>query len=274
MVFRNIQIFKVKKKFNINIYQILKKDFRNSLHTNTLRYILFPKDNAVTSSIINGWQYEKYMFDFLEINMIETLGKDIIDVGGNNGNFAIDFAHLAGDTGKVYSFEPQRLIFYQLCGNIFLNGIDNVYCHNVAVGNSHDKVFIGIPNHHETDEVNFGDVRVCDEGDLTNQVMLDDYEFNNLIFIKIDTQGYEEQVIRGATNTINKHRPYLFVEFEEDLLQVFKSSEQKLKENIESLGYVVRRFQDGIPYQTTSGKCLDCVCIPIEKFNEFNYIIP
>jgi hypothetical protein len=85
---------------------------------------------------------------------------------------------------------------------------------------------------------------------------------------------YELKVIKGAEGIIKKYRPYLFVEFEEDLLQEAGTSEKELQEKIESLGYVVQRFQDGIPYNTTSGKCLDCVCIPKEKFEELKYIIP
>lgn len=264
----------MKTKFTVNIYQRQKKDPTNAFRTNTLLYSLFPNDNAVSSSIINGWQYEFYMFDFIQKNMIETQGKTIVDVGANLGSFSIDFSYLVGDLGKVYSFEPQRLIYYQLCGNIFTNGLDNIYCHNVAIGNSNDPLFIESPDYHDQGQVNFGNVKIAKEGDIVQQKRLDDYEFEDLIFIKIDVQGYEEHTIDGAVNTINKHRPYLFVEFEEDLLQEMGSSEEMLTSKIESLGYIVKRFQEGIPYQTTSGKCLDCVCIPNEKFEEFNYIIP
>lgn len=264
----------MKTKFDINIYQIQKKDFVNAFHNNTLKYALFPNDNAVTSSIIQGWQYEKYMFDFLNRNQIDCEGKTILDIGANNGSFAIDFAHLVGDSGSVHSFEPQRLVYYQLCGNVFMNGLDNVYCYNNAIGTCVDSVYIESPNYFDKGVVNFGNVKVSTEGDRVVQVPLDSFTFDNVVFIKIDVQGYELNVIKGAINTIAKNRPYLFVEFEEDLLVEAKTSEKELQELIESLGYIVKRFQEGIPYQTTSGKCLDCVCIPKEKFEEFNHIIP
>ena len=81
-------------------------------------------------------------------------------------------------------------------------------------------------------------------------------------------------VIDGAKETIKKHRPYLFVEFEDHLLKKQETSEIELKEKIEALGYVVLAFQEGILYQSYSGKCLDYVAIPKEKFEEFNHIIP
>jgi FkbM family methyltransferase len=278
----------MKNKFDVRIYQIQKRDFKSAYTINTLKYALFPNDNAVTSSIIQGWQYEPYMFEFLNKNLIETTGKEIIDIGANNGNFTIDFAHLVGDTGKVYAFEPQRLIYYQLCGNVFMNGLDNVYCYNHAIGNVVTSISMEKVDYHNTGDVNFGNVKIDEssrwrkidghlipaEKEYVLEVPLDQYSFNDVVFIKIDVQGYELKAIKGAVRTIEKHRPYLFVEFEDDLLRESGTSEAELQSYIESLGYVVKRFQEGIPYQTTSGKCLDCVCIPKEKFEEFNHIIP
>jgi FkbM family methyltransferase len=268
----------MKTKFNVEVYLTEKIDKVNSLVKNKLKYALFPNDNAVTSSIIQGWQYEPYFFEFLKINCIETYGKDIVDVGANNGNFAVEFSHLAGDEGKVHSFEPQRIIYYQLCGNVFMNGLDNVYCHNVAIGDKQGITFIDKPNYLSLESVNFGNVSLkkqfdYNKTDIVDMKTLDEYDFNDVILIKIDVQGYEPNVIEGAKETIKKHRPYLFVEFEEHLLVENGSSEALLKKQIEDLGYIVKRFQEGIPYQTESGMCLDCVCIPIEK-ESLNHIIP
>jgi FkbM family methyltransferase len=267
----------MKSKFQIGLYQSIKRDFIVKHITNNLKFALFPNDNAVSSSIINGWQYEPYIFEFIIKNNISTTGKEVIDIGANNGSFAVDFAHLVGDKGSVHSFEPQRIIYYQLCGNVFINGLDNVYCHNIAIGDSEEEIKIQKPNYFQYGNVNFGDVKVGNiEGEsvLVKQSRLDSFDFNDLAFIKIDVQGYELNVIKGAEKTIEKHRPYLFVEFEDDLLQEAGTSEKELQEKIESLGYIVKRFQEGIPYQTTSGKCLDCVCIPKEKFEKINHIIP
>ena len=266
----------MKTKFNINLYKSTKKDFVNAFHSNDLIFALFPNDDAVSSSIINGWQYEWYIFDFLNRNQIDCEGKTILDVGANNGSFAIDFAHLVGDNGMVHSFEPQRIIYYQLCTNVFINGLDNVYCHNEAIGNVDDFVMIEKPNYFEsTKMVNFGGAEIVKEnGDLIPLKRLDSYDFKDVVFIKIDVQGYESFVIDGAEETIKKHRPYLFVEFEDHLLKKQETSEIELKAKIEALGYVVLPFQEGVPYQSYSGKCLDYVAIPTEKFEEFNHIIP
>lgn len=264
------------EKFQIGLYHYNKKDPLNGFLTNQLSYVLFPNDDAVTRSIIEGWQYAWYMFDFLTKNLIVTKDKTIIDVGGNNGNFTVDFGHLVGNGGQVHTFEPQRIIYYQLCANVFLNGLTNVYCYNEAVSNTDGELMIEIPNYFEkTERVNFGGAEIVNEnGELVKSTRLDSRKFKDVVFIKIDVQGYEPFVIEGAINTIQEHRPYLFVEFEDHLLQKQGSSEVKLQAQIEALNYIVKPFQPGVPYVSYSGKCLDYVCIPREKWEEFEYIIP
>ena len=41
---------------------------------------------------------------------------------------------------------------------------------------------------------------------------LDDFEYDNLDFVKIDVEGYENKVILGAENTLKKHKPIIIVE--------------------------------------------------------------
>ena len=113
----------MKKTFNIQYFERIRKNHIHALQPAYRKYILFPNDNAVTSCLINGSIYEPYYFDFISDNLINLDGMEIIDIGANNGHFTIEFAQYVGDTGKVRSFEPQRIIFQQLCGNVFLNGL-------------------------------------------------------------------------------------------------------------------------------------------------------
>jgi len=267
----------MKRTFNIGYYERERKNHITPLIPAKRKYALFPNDNAVSSSLIEGWVYEPYLFHFISDNMIELEGTDIVDIGANNGHFTIEFAHYVGDTGKVYAFEPQRIIYQQLCGNVFLNGLDNVYAYNLAIGKESGSVFVEDVDYFDYGNVNFGDVHLLD-GKKSNQnivalTKLDSIEFKNLSIVKIDVQGFEPYVIEGAGATCWKHRPYIFIEIEEDQLQKYGFTEEHLIKQIENMDYVVKRFQVGIPYQTKSGVCLDCVCIPKEKFDKENYKI-
>ncbi len=266
----------MKKTFNVGFYERFRTNHINPLIPAKRKYALFPNDNSVTSSLINGGLYEPYLFWFISDNLIDLEGTDIVDIGANNGHFTVEFAHYVGDNGRVFSFEPQRIVFQQLCGNVFLNGLDNVHAFNIAVGNMEGVTNIEKPNYFDNSWVNFGDIHIVSENVPNESVYLntlDSFEFNNLSIIKIDVQGFEPNVISGATKTIQKYRPYIFIEIEGDQLLKYGFTEKALIQQIEDMDYVVKRFQVGIPYQTTNGVCLDCVCIPKEKYEEQNYIV-
>ena len=259
----------MKNKFKVNLYQTRKIDFVKNHIVNNLRFALFPNDDAVTMSIINGWQYEDYMFEFFTENKIDASGCDIIDCGANNGNFAVDFAHLVGEKGRVHCFEPQRIIYYQLCSNVFINGLDNVYCHHAAVGEKNGKTEIEVPDYFNLGAVNFGNIclknKTSKNTEIVNIVTLDSYDFDNVIFIKMDVQGYEPFVFDGALETIKKHRPFIQVEFEQPNLIKFGWTEDMLEQKIKDLGYEVHIFKKTAKFNTYNGICLDRICIPIEK---------
>ena len=234
------------------------------------RYLLFPKDNAVTSSLYNNELYEPWLYTFIQKNGVDVESTDIIDIGANNGQISVEFAHLVGDEGRVHSFEPQRIIYYQLCGNVFFNGLDNVFCHNLALGNTDGIIDIEVPDYHSTGFVNFGDVHVGLETEKSDKVemrRLDSFEFQNVSVIKIDVQGFEMEVIEGAEETIKKHRPVIFIEIEEDQLERYGKTSEDLISKIESFGYYVKRFLEDVTFFTTSGKCLDFFAVPKEKFD-------
>jgi len=267
----------MKSRFKVSIFHTEKRDHLSRFHIHKFKYALFPKDNAVTSSIINGRQYEPYIFDFIIKNNIDLLHSDVVDAGANNGNFTIDFAMLVGDAGRVYAFEPQRIIYYQLCGNVFMNGIDNVICINKALSNISKVVNIQYPNYFHEGQVNFGDVKVISKlGERFEEVeatTLDNYDFVNLKLIKIDVQGYEYNVLKGSIMTIERHRPYIIFELEEEYLNINGHTSNDLLEFFKSVGYVVRQFQKGVKYHTRNGECLDWIAIPEEKFSD-SVIIP
>ncbi len=275
----------MKSKFKTEIYQSLRPnhvgEMKGIYNTRVVRkYCLFPKDNAVSSSLINGFVYEPYLFDFIKDNNIDLEGTDVVEIGANNGHFTVEFADLVGNTGRVYAFEPQRIIYQQLCGNVFMNGLDNVFAYQVAIGNEIGKVDFEFPNYHDEGFVNFGDVAVYGDKskvniacEKVNTDKLDSYSFNQVKVIKIDVQGFEPNVLDGAVQTIQKHRPFIFIEIENDSLNRFNYDEDMLVEKIQDLGYIVKRFQVGIPYSTTSGCCLDCVCIPKENYETRNYLV-
>ena len=210
-------------------------------------YILFTNDCGVSDMARRGGIYEHYIFDYVKYNM-DVTGTTIIDIGANFGFHTLEFAELVGPTGKVISFEPQKLVYYQLCGNIILNGYDNVTAHNVALGDVETVLRMENSDYQSPDTINIGNAHLNAYTDTRYNVVdvkrLDSYEFNNISVIKIDVQGYEPNILDGAIQTITKHRPVIFIEVELAQLQVYGYTESSIFDRLISLGYEFKKLID------------------------------
>lgn len=151
---------------------------------------------------------------------------NVIEVGSNIGMHAVPIAKKISGGGKLFCFEPQRVIFQTLCANLSLNQLTNVYAYNLGVGE--DEQLIEIPSSNYETAWNYGsfslDKGFSTEGDfigvesreLIHVISLDKHpEVNRLEgidLLKIDAEGFELNVLNGAKNLIERHKPIIFVE--------------------------------------------------------------
>lgn len=143
---------------------------------------------------------------------ILTPGMVVLDIGANIGAHTLFFSQAVGETGQVHAFEPQRIVFQTLAGNMALNSVTNVFCHQEAVSDAQDILLV--PRLDYAVANNFGGLALgaAAEGEPVLAVLLDDLGFPQVDFIKLDVEGMELQALRGANNLIQKCRPYLYVE--------------------------------------------------------------
>jgi FkbM family methyltransferase len=138
-------------------------------------------------------------------------GDTVVDVGANIGTHTVFFAGKVTSQGLVIAFEPQRLVYQTLCGNVALNGLTNVMCMMAAVGEAHGQ--LTFPTLDPRVTLNFGAVRAVDgPGELVDVVAIDELGLQSCALIKIDVEGMETKVIAGARETIARCRPVLFLE--------------------------------------------------------------
>jgi FkbM family methyltransferase len=153
-------------------------------------------------------------FEIELLSQFVNPGDTIVDVGANIGTHTVAFANRVGATGTVHAFEPQRRLFQMLCGNIALNGLENVFCHAQAVGDTPGE--IAIPQLPSSDShFNFGAVPLGLSGTPTESAMevtLDALKLSQCRLIKIDAEGMETQVLRGARATLEACQPILYLE--------------------------------------------------------------
>ena len=157
----------------------------------------------------------------------------VIEVGANIGTHTQVFSKLVGDGGFVYAFEPQRIVFQTLCANMALNSITNVFAIHSALGKKNG--FVHIPSIDYTKPYNYGGISVdnFESGEKVRLEKLDDYrdDIRRLALLKIDVEGMEEDVLKGAKQLILKYMPYMYIEND----RIEKS--YALLKYIDSLGY-------------------------------------
>lgn len=139
-------------------------------------------------------------------------GQVVLDVGANIGTHTVFFAQRVGPQGRVFAFEPQRITYEFLCANIALNCLPNVIPLQSAVGEKAE--IIRIPAIDPNQPLNFAalDVHQQEQGEPVSVLRLDDLGLNQCHLIKIDVEGMEVSVLRGAESVLRTLRPILFVE--------------------------------------------------------------
>ena len=126
-----------------------------------------------------------------------------IDIGGHCGFWSF---YLGGNFKKVYAFEPVE-IFRECFKKNIPHG--NVELLPVALGNENGFVSMNV------ELENTGATHVSSNTNDLNKVelkKLDDYELTDVDFIKIDVEGYENQVVLGAKETLLRNKPIIIVE--------------------------------------------------------------
>lgn len=140
----------------------------------------------------------------------------VVDAGANIGGHTLAFAMTVGMAGAVHAFEPQRQLFFMLCGSLALCGGSNVFPQNRALGR--ERSVIRLPAINYGVPQNFGGWSIRDEipenvpTEPIACIPLDELKLKRLDFIKIDVEGFELNVLHGAKETITNLRPVMAIE--------------------------------------------------------------
>jgi FkbM family methyltransferase len=139
-------------------------------------------------------------------------GDVVVEAGANIGAHTVHLAKLVGPRGMVLAFEPQRIIYSLLCANLMLNEQFHVQPFRAAVSDAVGTIRVPVLN--PRGRLNSGGLSLATfkTGEPVPVVRLDDYQMPSLRMLKIDVEGMETEVLRGASQTIKKHRPVLYVE--------------------------------------------------------------
>ena len=140
----------------------------------------------------------------------------VLDIGANIGAHTVFFANAVGRKGRVVAIEPLRSNFQMLCANLTLNGLDHVEPLQMAVGREAGTVQVprvGLMNIGNQGAFSLRDPLPDDAMlDTVPMTTVDGLTLESCHFIKIDVEGMEEEVLRGAVATFKRHQPILHLE--------------------------------------------------------------
>lgn len=167
-------------------------------------------------------------FSELEVKLFEQAlrpGMTVVEAGANIGAHTVVFGQRVGPQGRVFAFEPQRLVFQTLCANLAVNGLTNVVARQAGLGAIAGSMQVPVLPTDRTE--NFGGVSlsaiptaaretVSDETVAATETVpietIDGLSLDACHFLKVDVEGMEFDVLRGGEQLLRTKRPMLYVE--------------------------------------------------------------
>lgn len=211
----------------------------------------FPKNckgDIVANAIKTGKLFDEVIFDLAKSYI--TPNSVILDVGANYGQMAIEFSKVAEST-IVYAFEAQKLVFDVLEKNIESNNVRNVKLFYNAVYDTNDiELIFPVPDLVRFPSYgSYGIDLNAKKGIKVRSLAIDSLSFDLPIsFMKVDIQGSDLAAMRGAINTIAKHKMPIIFEYEEQFQEDFKTTFQDYVDFVNNIGYKFLKTVQNINY--------------------------
>lgn len=172
---------------------------------------LISSDDDYLEYIANGFEPEMVkLFHVLAANSKVTL-----DIGANIGCTAILFSALSE---WVYAFEPSPTTFAYLERNVLNSRRNNVFAHNIEVGDSPGKYTLAFSPANRSGGFVTG-VTQGSAGHTVEEIVIRPLDevvsslgLEHVDFIKIDVEGFEGRVLSSAKNTLLSSRPTVVLE--------------------------------------------------------------
>jgi FkbM family methyltransferase len=190
-----------------------------------------------------------------------------LDIGANVGAYALLFGQWVGPNGAVFAFEPAKTVFDGLRRHIALNGLERIVTPvSSAVGaqSQRGRLVVGSTA---------GESRLAHDGDAdggtvdVSVISVDEFCARYRVVpdvIKIDVEGAELDVLRGARGTIAalRERLQLFVEFHPTMWRESGVPVAAVRAELDALGLDVEPLVAGSDPWTTEGVCVRLVARP------------
>lgn len=176
------------------------------------------KDSILCKYIFISFEEAEIIF----LNKFLKPGNVFFDVGANIGLFSLHASKRIGTEGRVCSFEPSPETYKRLKKNFEVNDINNAVAENVGLSEKKDILKFNVSNSGYDAWNSFANLSDVGEFNCIDVpvISLDEYiireKISKINLIKIDVEGWELFVLKGATNLLSSDdAPVLMIEFTE-----------------------------------------------------------
>lgn len=209
-----------KKNFTYYLlFRFIRRFLNSKIIVNIYNFKLYAsnKKNTTSYSILRKCDFE----DKSELNFIKKISGNksiyLVDCGSNFGFYSLFVASLS-NKNKVTSIEASRSIFKDQNENLKLNNFKSIEMFNYAVSNNSDTFldFNESKNDWESSVSHnkFNIICKTKVKTITIDKLMEKKELSNFhLIIKIDVEGHEMNVIKGAYNSIKIYSPLIIIEF-------------------------------------------------------------
>lgn len=224
------------------------------------RITFLDTDIAIGSFLKSGTYWDEWMLKYFKL--FYKPNTNMLDIGAHIGTNSLLMSEVISNECLIYSFEP---LYDDICEkNIKDNNKEDIIkLFKCGLGEDNYKINKPIINRKEKN--NFGGVSIAffhdgyrkeypENIEKIEVKTLDNFVLENISLIKLDVEGYELNVLRGATETLCKSNfPVIIIELWEDegwrgetekLSQYYQNKKKEIILYLERLGYLISRCNE------------------------------
>ena len=234
-----------------------RKALKNPVHVlqdqQGIRFVLYPWDKP------NLLRLVRRVYDVAEFQAIPRLvkpGDVACDIGANAGVYSVLLSRLCGPSGRVWAFEPVPDTYWRLRETLALNRCDNVLAVQAAIADTDGTATMNLfePRFSEWNSLGKPSMlkpngrRVSPRESVevpshTLDEFCDEHRIERVHFLKVDVEGFELSVFRGAERLLAERRiDFICFEISKDPLKGAGVQSRDVFRALEIHGYKAYRF--------------------------------
>jgi FkbM family methyltransferase len=238
------------------------------LHAGPYGRFLLRQPDLISDHILAGSFWDSHLKPIIE--RTGRPDRSAIDAGAYLGFHSV---YMSRYFRAVHAFEPQVEMYRMLCANLLLNNCQNAVAVNAALYDAPGYMRLAddsdqeIPIPKQDGALDYSRVgnaaaltfRPGTDGDgvSVQTLVIDQLGLDDVGLIKVDTQGSDLHVLRGARATIQKCRPHIVAEYERELARVHGNTLEDYHRFFDEIGYAVEVLND-----QGEGKQVDLLATP------------